>query len=159
MSASADIARSLFDQLVSHALTTGLFERVNGHEPKAAPEPGGLSAAFWADRIVPAFNRSGLSSTSGLVVFNCRIYGSMIAEPQDDIDPRMMYAATTLIGAYVGSFSFGGAVANVQGIDVRGMSGVPLAAVAGYLEQDRRLFRVMVITIPVIINDMWDEAA
>lgn len=159
MSAPADIARSLFDQLVSHALSTGLFEQVNGHEPKSAPTPGGLSAAFWADRIIPAPNRSGLAATTALIVFNCRVYGSMTAEPADDIDPRMMYAVTTLVGAYVGAFAFGGAVSGVQGIDVRGMAGIPLAAEAGYLEQDRRLFRVMVITVPVIVNDMWDEAA
>lgn len=158
MSASADIARNVFDQLVSHALTLGLFETVNGHEPKSAPDPGGLSAAFWAERISMSL-RSGLASTTALMVINCRVYGSMTAEPQDDIDPRMMYAAATLLGAYIGSFAFGGAVAGIQGIDVRGMNGVPLAAQAGYLSQDNRLYRVMVLTIPVIVNDMWDEAA
>ena len=34
-----------------------------------------------------------------------------------------------------------------------------MAATAVYVEQDSKQFRVMELTIPVVINDLWTEAA
>jgi len=35
---------------------------------------------------------------------------------------------------------------------------VALMAKAGYLSQDGRIYRVMVITIPIIVNDVFTQA-
>lgn len=144
---------AILDPLVSHALGTGLFERVNLREPKSAPG-NGLTAAIWGDRIGPVPAGSGLTQTSGRVVFNLRLYQSMLAEPQDLIDPTMLSAVDALMGAYSGDFSLG---ENVRNIDLLGAHGVALEAQAGYLNQDGRLFRVYTMTVPVIINDMWEQ--
>jgi len=36
---------------------------------------------------------------------------------------------------------------------------VPLSALAGYLNQDGKLYRVMTVTLPIIINDIWAQVA
>lgn len=145
----------IVDQVASHALATGLFESVNGHEPKSAPS-NGLSCAIWVDRIEPVAGASGLAATSGLVTLMVRLYSSMLAEPQDAIDPAMTDAADTLLSAFSSDFELGGAVRNV---DLLGASGTALHARAGYLSQDGRLYRVFDITLPLIISDLWEQVA
>ena len=145
----------LFDKVTSHAASLGLFDsQVGTHEPKNAPG-NGLWCAIWVQDIGPVMS-SGLSATSGRVILQIRIGSNMLAEPQDSIDPNILSAVTVLLGEYVGHFSLGG---TVRAIDLRGMEGTPMSARAGYLPIDNRLFRVMDIILPVIVNDMWTEAA
>lgn len=146
---------SLLDRIVSHALASGYFDLVNQHEPKNAPGSG-LTAAVWVDDIRPALGSSGLASSSAVIVFNIRLYTSMLQEPQDAIDPEMVKALNALYAAYAGDFELGG---DARMVDLRGAEGTTLQAKAGYLNQDNKLYRVFTITLPVIVNDAWDEAA
>lgn len=144
---------TLISNVVSHAMELGTFRSVNSHEPKSAPGSG-LRYAVWADSIVPLGGASGLAMTSGEVVLNGRIYGNMLAKPEDEVDPRIITAVTTLIGAYSGDFDFGETVRNV---DLLGSFGPKLSAQAGYITIAGSMYRVMTITLPVIINDMWSQ--
>jgi hypothetical protein len=78
----------------------------------------------------------------------------MLAEPQDAIDPAMLDAVDLLCGAYSAGFTLGGAL---RSIDLLGTYGAPLSAKAGYLTQDSKLYRVMTITLPCIVNDLWTQ--
>lgn len=141
------------DSIIGHAQQLGVFERVVGHEPMAAPGPG-ITASVWADSIEPVARRSGLAATSVRLTFNVRCYQSMQSQPEDDIDVLMLTAVDALLNAYSGDFDLSSTVAEV---DLLGMYGVPLSARAGYLNQDNILFRVMVVTLPVIVNDLWTQ--
>lgn len=143
----------ILDGIVSHALTLGLFERVNQHEPKSAPG-NGLTAAVWAETIGPDPSSSGLASTSGVVTFLVRVYTSMLAEPLDAIDPLMLGAVDELMTAYSGDFTLNGAA---RCVDILGQAGPALSAKAGYLNQDNKIYRVMTISLPVIVNDVWSQ--
>lgn len=145
---------ALVDAAVSHAQSLGVFESVNAHEPKNAPGSG-LRAAVWAQSVQP-LQASGLSQTSGRVELSVRIYQNMLSEPQDAIDPAVLTAAAALMGAYSGDFELG--VAGVRFVDLLGAYGTALSAQAGYLNQDGKLYRVLTITLPVIVNDLWDQA-
>lgn len=144
---------SILDAVVSHALASGHFETVNGHEPRSTPG-NGLTAAVWADRITPV-RTSGLTSTSVLVVLNVRLYTNAQQEPADAIDPALIDAVDTLCAAYVGDYELGGLVRQV---DVRGQHGQPLDVRAGYIQQDGALLRVLTIALPLVVNDLWEEA-
>lgn len=146
--------QTILDKITSHALTAGLFERVNNHEPKNAPG-NGLTAAIWADAIEP-IKSSGLNSTSARLTFKVRVYSSMLQEPQDAIDPNIALAVDVLFTAYSGDFDLGG---NARNVDLLGQFGIGLSAQAGYLNQDGKLYRVMDITLPVIVNDIWGQSA
>lgn len=143
----------LFDEMLSHALSSGLFESVNAHEPKKAPGSG-LTAALWVQQIIPDSEASGLDATTVVIVFYLRIFQNMLAEPQDAIDPAMLSAVDYMMNAYSTNFTLAGQVRN---IDLLGSAGVPLGAQAGYINQDNRLYRVMNITVPLIINDVWSQ--
>jgi hypothetical protein len=148
-------AVSLFNAMQSHALATGLFETVNGYEPKSAPG-NGLSAAVWSQSIGPAPRSSGLKATTGLVVFFLRIFQNMLMKPPDAIDPRVLDAVDKLFDGYTADFTLSGLVRNV---DLLGASGTALSAQAGYVKLDNTLYRAMTITIPLIINDIWSQEA
>lgn len=144
---------AIINAVQSHAMASGLFERVNGHEPKNAPG-NGITAAVWADAILPVPAGSGLAKTTARLVLNVRVYTNMLAEPQDAIDPAVCDAVDALMAAYSGDFELGGLVRNV---DLLGQSGPPLSAQAGYIPQDGKLYRAMTITLPVIVSDVWEQ--
>lgn len=136
-----------------HALASGLFERVNGHEPKNVPGQG-ITASMWVESIAPAPLHSGLSVTSGRIEISIRITTSMTQGPQDGIDPKITGAVDALLRAYSGDFTLGELVAVV---DLLGHHGTALSARAGYIKQDEALLRAVTITLPLIVNDLWNQ--
>lgn len=142
------------DALISHALSLGLFQNVSGFEPKVA-QPTGLSGALWLAGIGPAQRRSSLVDTTVRLEFSFRVGTNMLTEPQGDTDGLILVATCALMQAYSGDFELGGEICN---IDLLGAYGPPMAAQAGYLNQDSVLSRVMVITIPMIVNDLFHQA-
>lgn len=160
MPTDPDLVEQILSRSQDHALTLGYFETVNGHEPKRAPQTGGLTAAVWMDRLTP-IPSSGLASTSVRVTIQGRIFTSMLSEPQDAIDPAMSRALFAWLAAVYGDLQLRGPAGGAplaRNVDVRGQHGVPLDAVAGYIEQDKKLFRVYTITIPYLVNDVFEEA-
>lgn len=145
----------ILDAAISHASASGYLDQVNGHEAIHPSVSGGITGAVWVDRIT-AIRSSGLDSTTGLVVLNIRLYTSAQSLPLDAIDPAVVAAVDALCTAYVGDFTLGGLIRNV---DIRGANGQPLDVRAGYLPQDGALQRVMTIWLPCIVNDLWEEVA
>jgi hypothetical protein len=146
--------QDVFDQVESHALASGWFERVNTHEPKRNPG-NGLTAAVWIQRVAPVPAGSGLAATTGRLELRTRIYSNMLQEPQDAIDPNILVAVDDLLDRYSGDFTLGGRVRNV---DLLGAHGEGLGAIAGYVNIDGAMHRVMDIVLPLIINDIWSQS-
>jgi hypothetical protein len=150
-------SRALMDAVASHAAASGYFDHVPKHEPKNPPG-NGLHAAVWVNHIGPV-RSSGLKSTSAIVVLHVRIGANMLQEPQDEIDPNIMDATDALMTAYSADFTLGGLV---RSVDLLGANGRELRADAGYLTiggANGGMFRVMVIQVPLIINDAWEQVA
>lgn len=141
------------DAIMDHALASGHFVKVNGHEPKSAPG-NGLTAAVWNQDGGPAIGASSLDSTTLRLEFSVRLYSPMIMEPQDAIDPALMRATSALFEAYSGDLTLGG---DVRDVDLLGAHGVPLSWKSGYMPQDNKMFRIITITVPLIINDVFAQ--
>jgi len=147
---------AIVDALASHAAASGHFETVNGHEAIAESPSGGLTAGIWPQVMRPSPASSGLASTSARLVFMVRIYSPALSQPQDAIDPTMLAATDALMAAYSGDFTLGGLVRDV---DLLGAGGESLSAVAGWLPwADGSRSRVMDITVPLVINDAWQQS-
>jgi hypothetical protein len=143
----------ILDAVVSDAQRSGYFDKVNLHEPKRKPGTG-MTAAIWVQSIEPIGVISGLSSTSGKIVFTLRMYQQMFKDPPDMIDPTIMKAVSNLMRRYHDDFDFEGAVRNV---DLLGAFGTALSAQAGYLEIDKTEYRIMDMTIPCLVDDIWPQ--
>lgn len=149
-------SRGLMNSLTTLASATGVFETVFGHEPKAAPSALGVSCGVWVNEM-RTVQSSGLSSATVRLEFMIRVFRSMLTEPQDEIDPAIMDATDALFLAIAGDFDLG--LPATRYVDLLGSDGEPLRAQPGYLEQDKRLFRVMEIFVPIILNDVYTYAA
>ena len=143
---------SILDPIRAHAAALGVFDTVGGHEPKRAPGTG-LTFALWVDRINP-IPSSGLTSTSIRFTVLGRIYGPMLAEPQDEIDPGLVEATDLFLNSLHGDFQLDDLV---TAVDLLGQSGSAMAGQAGYIKLGDGLYRVMDIDIPVIIADAWEQ--
>lgn len=153
----------ILNAIVSEFQRVGYFDKVNTHEPRKKPARG-LIAAVWPQSIRSLSEISGTDSTSGLVVFTGRIYKNITMKtatanagmPEDAIDIFMLEVTSRLLRLFNADFTFGGTIRN---IDLLGAFGVELGAQAGYLDQDNAKFRIMDITIPCVVNDIWPQVA
>jgi hypothetical protein len=153
--------QAITDALVSHAQLVGKFDKVNTSEPKTAPG-NGLTCAVWAQSLSPHAQQSGLSATSAYLVMQVRIYDNMLRSTPDEadqIDPNMLAATDDLIRSLSGEFTLAGLV---EAIDLLGIGGEMLRAESGYVQiggQGSGMYRIMTVTVPMIISDAWTQVA
>lgn len=145
------------DYVTGAAWQTGLFDAVTGHEPKAAPGRTGLTASAWIQAWRPT-QSSGMASASMRLTVQLRIYCPMLVEPQDMIDPMVMTAVDAVF-AYVASHFQAGGIGQTRYVDLLGSDGEEMNAELGYAEQNKAMFRIADVSIPVIINDLYPYAA
>lgn len=145
---------TILTRVADHGRAAGTFERVVIGEPKSPPGEG-RTMAVWTEPAAPA--SSGLASTSLAVRFTVRVYVPY-AEPRDteNVELAAVEAADVLMAAYNGDFSLGGAVRNV---DIFGEHGQALTVTPGYVTLNQTIFRVMDINLPLVVNDVYDQAA
>lgn len=146
MSFDANAAKALFSQLTSHAKTLKVFQRVNGHEPQNAPG-NGLSCSIILGSIDATPSASGLAAVSGTITFMVRVWSSMEQKPLDAVDPNILGAVSVLLAEYSGHFTLGG---TVRDIDL-----LALKAQTSYLNDQDKEYRVVEITVPIVVNDVW----
>lgn len=151
---------AIYDSLLSHAMSLRLFEATTDHEP-LSPPGGGLSCAIMMGPLEPV-RASGLAATSGRLEFQVRVYSPRLQVGVSTIDRRLLQAVTTLMNAYTGDFGLltGNVAAGlVRNVDLLGAYGLPLRGQPGWLVQDGAHYRVYEITLPIILNDIWGQAA
>jgi hypothetical protein len=139
-------ANALFSALESHAMSLGVFRRVNTHEPENPPGTG-LSCSITLGPMTASPNYSGLTAVTITMNFLVMVYNPMQQKPLDGIDPAIIAAVSSLLGAYASDFTLGGLVRDV---DVLALRSDPT-----YLNQDGTEFRVEQITLPLVFNDAW----
>ena len=148
--------KAIMQALITMGLETGLFDSVNGHEPKSAPALGNACTLALFSGPVTTINSSGLASASMRWQIDGRIFLSAFTEPADDIDPAIVNATLVYLRKLAGAFTLGGLV---RCVDMFGMDGDKLNATAGYMEQDKKVYRVMDLMIPLLLNDELDLVA
>lgn len=140
---------ALMNSIVDHCLTLGVFESVNKHEPEG--NAGNYLAALWVQAIDPV-KSSGLNTTSVRVALTLRIYSNIVAKPADEIDPNLAGAVSSVMAGLSADFTL---AEQVREIDLLGQYGTALSAKAGYLNLSTALYRVMDITVPCIVDDVF----
>ena len=150
-----ELVTGVFSRVTSHADGLGIFEKVTGHEPKAAPGSG-LHCSVWLKSFRPHPRASGVNVTSAVLTLNVRVEENMLREPQDDVETAILAASLRLMAAYSGDFTLGGTIRNV---DLLGATGVPLQLDGGYVNNGGTLYRCGIITLPIIINDVFPQEA
>lgn len=155
MSVDDTFVKDLQDSIVGVAQQTGWFTSVNKHE--GIGNLGDYTAAVMYRRIDPMARTSGLDATSVRVEFSLMIYSNMRVTNLDVIDPKLSVATICVMRALTEGFTLGDSVMQV---DLMGTYGKPLAAESVYMKANGTdEYRVSVILIPVIVDDVWDQEA
>lgn len=146
---------AILDIIVSEAQLLGVFDRVNQHESKSAQGTGVTCEVVWMTGPTPIPSHSGLSSTSGRVVYGVRIMVPLMTSPEDATDALV----TQIVDLYINSLHSEISLADAQGsyVDIFGMGGVPIDAQGGYLTIDQTLYRIGTVIVPVIMENIWDQ--
>jgi hypothetical protein len=149
---------AIIKALCTHAAASGWFEYVQGN-PAPAQHGQGVGFGTYFERLGPAARRGGLASTSLVLVMRVELSTlDKLGEPRDRVDPLLINAVDALYSAYIGDFTLGGLIAEV---DVKGAQGYGTldtrGAWATMAEGGR--FRMALITIPMVLNDVYVEVA
>lgn len=143
-------ATALFADIQSMAQQLAIFRATETHDPLSAPGEG-LWCSITLGNVRPV-SSSGMASVSGQITLIVRVWSSALQKPQDNIDPNVLAAACALMGAFAGGFTIGGTVRN---IDLFAMTGTPQWAP----DFEGKPFRVIEISLPIVINDLFAEVA
>ncbi len=143
------------DALVSAAQLAGVFDAVEGHEPKNAPGRGLTCFVFYAGKRT--VQRGGLKSTTVRLNWTVQARCSMTREPQDAIDIDLLGAVDAVYRELHTNFTLD--ISGVRAVDLLGAEGDPLLDVAGYIDQDGHKFRVIEIFVGIVVNDAWEQVA
>jgi hypothetical protein len=142
-------AKALFTAIQSQADQLGIFQGVATHDPWNAPGSR-LFCSITLSTVRPVTS-SGLAAVSGQVTLLVRVWSSALQKPLDSIDPEVLAAACSLMGAFAGGFTLGG---TVRDIDLFAMVAQP-----AYVDFEGKPFRTIEIQLPIVVNDMFAETA
>lgn len=148
----------LLTDITDYVQQTALFDSVQSFELDG--NIGHFVAAVFpaSDALEPVEGLSGINVTSLRVTFIVRLYLAVSQQTPDVIDPKMVNATATIMRKFNGRFTFG---ETVYAIDLLGESGIKLSARAGYLKVGSpdapALYRIMDITVPVLLADVWPQ--
>ena len=132
---------------------TGLFDAVSGHEPELPPGSG-VTAACWPETIGPAL-ANGLATTSPVVMLHVRVYRRHGEGQMDAIEVVMVDAVDAVMRAITGAYTLGG---TARAVDLLGgETGQKMTSEAGWMNADGTLYRIHTITVPVVLNDQWEQ--
>lgn len=151
---------AILNALQTHALRTGYFANVNGHEPKSPPQVRDqVTLSFWAGPL-RVIESSGLTSASYRWDIIGRIYANASTEPGDSLDPTVMDATFAFLTSLAADFTLDSVlpagVSRLRAIDFQGSDGEPVNATPGYYDYEGTTYRTMDLVIGLLINDVTD---
>ena len=133
--------------LESHAKKMGLFKLVQLGEPKAPPVD--LTMAFFmSSAIVTHMYANGGTGEQHIIIG--RVHMDLLAEPADKVEANLAKIVSKYMNLILADSDLG---ATIKTIDVAGMSGEALGAKWGIVTIDNKMFRVVDITIPCLVDD------
>lgn len=142
-------------QAESYVKALGVVESVNGGELRHMIGRG-LRAALWFERIEPVPEVSGLEFVTVRLEMKIRIFGNVQEEPSDQVEPEMLEAVDAVMNAFATGYTLEG---EVRDVDLYGAHGQRFSAQAGYLDLQEGTCRVETITVPFMVNDVWQLVA
>jgi hypothetical protein len=96
-------AKALFTAIQSLAEQLSIFQAAPTHDPWNAPGSG-LWCSIVLGPVRPVLT-SGLASVSGQVTLIIRVWSSALQKPLDSVDPGVLAATCSLMGALAGGFT------------------------------------------------------
>ncbi len=84
-----------------------------------------------------------------------RFYMNALAEPQEDIEFLLSEGVSKVSEALIGDFTLGSTVRNIA---IAGEAGQALAYESGYLDISGTMYRIVDLTVPMIVDNAVTQA-
>ena len=149
---SFDVTATL-RSIESKLLSSGYFKHVQIGEPKGPAEQRFTAAIFMSD-----VSRADLplAEVNHVYTVLVRIYDDMLREPQEDVEIEMSNVLDKFLNDLCGEFDLG---ATIRHVDVGGIWGTALGAKWGYIDLNNWMYRVVDVTVPLVVNTAIPLAA
>jgi len=149
--------KELFSKLTSHAKSLGIFDRVEFREPINKPI-GGIALALWLNDYQPVPAGSGLAATSMVLDVRATVFCPLGTGKRTaaEIEALVLYAVHRYMKVLSSDFELDRMVRN---IDLLGQTGNRMHADFGHLPYEDTWYRIGEITLPLIINDVYEQVA
>ena len=150
--------KATLDAIASHISRSGYVSDVQIGEPVAPPDAiDKLHAAIYmASATVVDLT---LSSTIEQHVVTVRLYRRAAFGQGDDageVEQEMALAVSQIVSNLIGEFDLG---ATMRAIDVGGTYGTGITSAFGYVQIGTTMFRIVDITVPLIVDGSATQAA
>lgn len=145
--------QTTLQNIESYLAASGYFQSTQVGEPKKPPEAE-FSASVFMSRV--SVVELTLNSTIEVHVPTVRIYRQMFAEPEENIEFDLGRIISQVSSDLLGEYDLG---ATIRNVDAGGQHGTPLSAQWGYLDVGGTMFRIVDMTVPLIVDDSATLAA
>jgi hypothetical protein len=146
---------AIMAKVVSVVESLAVVETVNGGD-NIHVVGAGLRASVSPERIASPPGSSGLDSASVVLTVRVRLFDRVFPTPVDEFSTDLLKAIGKVCGAYLGGFTLGGLV---RDIDLHGRHGQAMTVQAGYMDVPDGTCRVMTLLLPLVIDNAWEEVA
>lgn len=146
--------KATLQALHSHFAKSGYFPHVQIGEPKQ-PIGEKLGVAIFPVSMSNTVMFGG-GKPRELHVVTCRIYKDMLEDPEDQIEFAITEAVAEAASNIIGDFDL---ESTVNHVDICGQYGTPLSVTFGYLTLSNVMYRLVDITVPIIVDDSTTAAA
>ena len=140
--------KATLDQVLTHLLASGYAGQALILEPKSPPSGAGITCALWMTSTGVVQIMAGRNTVEVHTV-NVRLYRNMLSEPQEAIELELAQAASELLADFIGEYDLG---ANIRNVDVAGQFGTPIGTQWGYVQISGVMFRIVDITLPLVVD-------
>lgn len=125
---------------------SGYFSNTGIGEPSSPPDQ--LSAHIWMTSVdTPEIPLDGGDIQHHVVMV--RIYKPAFEDPTEDIELELSNTLSQLLSDILGDADLG---ATVRHVDAGGIYGTTLAAQWGHLDQNGRIYRVVDVSLPLVVD-------
>ena len=147
--------KSTLQAVESYLLASGYFgSNVAVGEPKQPVAGAELSAAIFMGSTTVA--ETTLTKIIEQHMVTIRIYRDMLAEPTESIEFELGEVSSDIQSDLIGDYDLGETIRN---IDIAGIYGAGMGATWGYVDLGGKMYRIVDISLPLIVDDSATMAA
>lgn len=139
--------RSTLKAVQNYLAASGWVRTAQVGEPKSPPGEGVTAAVFMSNWSVAQLT---LSTTIEVHTVTLRFYRNMLQTPTEDIEFELARILSEVTSDLLGEFDLG---ATIRNVDAGGQYGQGLSARWGYVDVGGTLYRLVDLTLPLIVDD------
>jgi len=147
--------KASLDAILSHLAASGRLSSYSLGEPVKVPEGAKLHGAVYMRRsgVDHLYLDGGTGEVHAVVV---RLYRAVLRQPQSEGELELVNAVSELTEDFAEDYTLG---TTVREIDLAAQFGEGISAEWGHVEVSGSMFRVVDITLPLVVDDSATAAA